>query len=128
MAYLEFTIKISEPFRESLIRRLTDAGCLGVIEQDESIIAYFPGSLDLGKITNELVLTKALLESSGQAEDLTYRHALIPAQDWNESWKKGFVPIDVGERFTILPPWEKKREGRINLIVDPAIGLRNRPS
>ena len=123
MSYYEFIIKIADSFRDTLIQRLTDAGCLGVIEQDETITAYFPETVDIGTITNDLSLLKALFDRSDTVQNLSFSHTLIPEQDWNESWKKGFTPLDVGERFTILPPWEKRRDGRINLVIDPGMAF-----
>jgi ribosomal protein L11 methyltransferase len=123
MSYYEFTIKIADPFRDALVKRLRDADCLGVIEQEETITAYFPETVDIGTITNDLSLLKALFDKSDTVQNLSFCHTLIPEQDWNESWKKGFTPLDVGERFTILPPWEKRREGRINLIIDPGMAF-----
>ena len=123
MSYYEFIIKIAGPFKDALIQRLTDAGCLGVIEQDEAITAYFPETVDIGTITKDLSLLEALFDKSDMVQSFSFSHTLIPEQDWNESWKKGFTPLDVGERFTILPPWEKKREGRINLIIDPGMAF-----
>lgn len=123
MSYYEFIIKITDPFRETLTQRLTDEGCLGVIEQDETITAYFPETVDIGTITNDLSLLKALFDKSDTVQNFSFTHTLIPEQDWNESWKKGFTHLDVGERFTILPPWEKRRESRINLIIDPGMAF-----
>ena len=123
MSYYEFTIAVADRFKDHLIKKLGDSGCLGVIEQDEAIIAYFPEAVDIKTIINGLSLMKALIEKSGETNGLTFGHRLIPEQDWKESWKKGFVPIDVGERFTILPPWEKQRPGRINLVIDPAMAF-----
>jgi ribosomal protein L11 methyltransferase len=123
MSYYELTIKISSPFRDNLIQKLTVASCLGAIEQDESIIAYFPETIDIKTITNEISLFKALLDKSGQRIDITFTHRLIPHEDWNETWKKGFHSIDIGERFTILPPWEQEKKGRINLVIDPAMAF-----
>ena len=123
MSYYELTIKINNPFRDNLIQRLTDAGCLGAIEQDESIIAYFPETIDINAIISDISLFKALLDKSGQPSDITFTHRLIPHEDWNETWKKGFHSIDIGERFTILPPWEQEKKGRVNLVIDPAMAF-----
>lgn len=123
MNYYEITINIAEPYIDVLVRRLINEGCLGVIEQDESLVAYFPDTIDISAITADLFILKSLLEKSGSSEGITFRHKLIPEQDWNESWKKGFCPIDVGTHFTILPPWEPERSGRINLIIDPAMAF-----
>ena len=123
MSYHEFIIHITAPFRDTLIQRLTDEGCLGEIEQDEAITAYFPETVDIGTITNDLSLLQALFNRSDKAQNLSFSHTLIPEQDWNESWKKGFTPLDVGQRFTVLPPWEKGHEGRVDLIIDPGMAF-----
>ncbi len=123
MAYHELSIRMPALFREALIRKLTSTGCLGVIEQDDSLIVYFPETTDLTRIRGELSIMQSLLEKSGQNTPLTYSISIIADQDWNESWKKGFVPIDVGNRFTILPTWEQQKKDRINLIIDPAMAF-----
>ncbi len=123
MAYYEFTITVPDTFKDTLIQRLSEAGCLGVIENDEALVAYFSKTCDLNTITNDLSLLKAILEKAGRTHKLTFDYILIPEQDWNESWKKGFQPVDAGAHFTIIPPWEKNREGRINLVIDPAMAF-----
>jgi ribosomal protein L11 methyltransferase len=123
MAYHEFFITIEDVFADVVIKKLMDAGCLGVIEQDESLVAYFPESTDVGSIIRELSVFRALSDKAGHAHGLTFTHSLIQEQDWNESWKKGFQPLDVGTYFTILPPWEQKKENRINLIIDPGMAF-----
>jgi ribosomal protein L11 methyltransferase len=123
MPYHEFTIRIPDLFKDMLIKRLTQKGCLGAIEDNGSLIAYFPATNDIDIITTELVVQKALLEGTNNRHQLTFDYNLIPDQDWNESWKKGFRPLDVGQQFTILPPWEDERSGRINLIIDPGMAF-----
>ena len=123
MSYYEFTIKISDAFRDSLIERLTEKGCLGMIEYDDSLVAYFPSTVDVDTIKNDLALLQMLLEKAEHSQELTYDHLLIPEKDWNETWKKGFQPVDAGKRFTILPPWEKNKKDRINLVIDPGMAF-----
>jgi ribosomal protein L11 methyltransferase len=123
MAYHEFIITIEGVFTDALVKTLVDSGCLGVIEQDESLAAYFPESADTDSIIQELSIFRALSEKAGHAHGLTFTHSLIQEQDWNESWKKGFLPLDVGQHFTILPPWEQNKENRINLIIDPGMAF-----
>jgi len=122
-AYHELTITIAETFKDQLVLQLTRLGCLGVIETEEGIIAYFSGTADMRAVLAELDLAKALLIRSGHSQALSFKQSLIQDQDWNESWKKGFTPLDVGERFTILPPWEEQRKDRINLVIDPGMAF-----
>jgi ribosomal protein L11 methyltransferase len=123
MSYYEFTISIAEPYADVLIQRLMNQGCLGIVEQNESLIAYFPDKMDISIIIKDLLISKSLLEKTDLCQTLTFSYKIIPHQDWNESWKKGFFPIDVGTNFTILPPWEHESAGRINLIVDPSMAF-----
>jgi ribosomal protein L11 methyltransferase len=123
VAYYEFTIKISDAFRDPLIQRLTGHGCLGMIENDGALVAYFPSTLNVDTVKNDLTLLQALLEKAGHGHELTYDFALIPEKDWNETWKKGFQPVDAGNQFTILPPWETMKKDRINLIIDPGMAF-----
>ncbi len=123
MNYYEFTISIAEPYIDVLTQRLMNEGCLGVVEQDKSLVAYFPATIDISAITRDLSILKSLLEKSDLSQELTFCYKLIPHQDWNETWKKGFYPIDVGNNFTILPPWEPESAGRINLIIDPSMAF-----
>lgn len=123
MAYYEVTITIADTFKDTLLERLTKAGCLGVIENDTSLVAYFPHASDIKTITDDLTLLNDLLQKSGNTQGLAFTYTMIPEQDWNESWKKGFQPVDAGERFTIIPPWEEPRKNRINITIDPAMAF-----
>jgi ribosomal protein L11 methyltransferase len=102
---------------------LSENGCLGIIETDQSLVAYFPSTLDADTIKNDLTLLQTLLEKAGHSHELTYDYALIPEKDWNETWKKSFQPVDIGKHFTILPPWEKNKKDRINLVIDPEMAF-----
>ena len=50
---------------------------------------------------------------------------LLKGADWMESWKKHFVPIDIGGRLFIKPGWEKRRakKGQHEIILDPGVSF-----
>jgi len=123
MPYYEVTITVADTLKDRIIERISKEGCLGVIENDASLVAYFPQTCDIKTITDDLSLLNNLLERSGNAQGLTYACTVIPEQDWNESWKKGFQPVDAGKQFTIIPPWEQPRKDRINITIDPAMAF-----
>lgn len=122
MPYYEFTIHIPDANKEALIQKLSELGTLGVIEERTAAIAYFPDTADIDAITSELSVIQALFDPSGR-EYASFRPVLVPDQDWNATWQKSFTAIDIGERFTVLPPWEQPKDNRINLIVDPAMAF-----
>jgi ribosomal protein L11 methyltransferase len=123
MPFVELTLIIPEDAHESLVSLLTSKGSIGFIEEDTRLIAYFPATFPAAKLAAELRLYKEVLKESGREDAFDFSLKTIPDQDWNESWKKEFKPLDVGERFTILPPWEERRPGRINLIIDPGMAF-----
>ncbi len=123
MNYHELKIKVPPPLREDLIRALYEKGCMGFIEEEDVLTAYFPDTFDIREATAELELLQRVFDHAGLKQRLLFSQAIIPGQDWNEAWKKGFTPLDIGDRFTILPPWEKKPVNRISLIIDPGMAF-----
>lgn len=123
MMYHQFSIRISNACKKALIQKLAAWGCLGMIEQNESITAYFPESADICLINREFSIIKSLFEKAGHKLELTVDYITIPEEDWNESWKRNLQPIDIGDRFTVVPPWRERRKNRINLVIDPAMAF-----
>lgn len=123
MPFHQITITIPEQFKEPLLRKLAQLGSLGSLDQVHSITAYFPEAVALSPILSELQVISLLVNSAGLDIPVRIEHSLLPDTDWNESWKKGFTSIVVGERFSILPPWERPSGNRIPLIIDPGMAF-----
>jgi hypothetical protein len=51
--------------------------------------------------------------------------APIPREDWAESWKRHFKPIDVGSRLLIKPSWSRRRPkpGQKVLVLNPGLSF-----
>ena len=49
----------------------------------------------------------------------------LRAQDWAESWKRHFKPIEVGHRLLIRPTWSKRRakKGHAVIVLDPGLSF-----
>jgi ribosomal protein L11 methyltransferase len=123
MGYYEFKIKIPIESKDALIECLYKISCLGIIDNNNNITAYFSDLIGIDKIINSMHSVKNVLKDSGLNNALSFEYTFIGERDWNESWKKRFKPIDVGMTITILPPWENKKAGRINLIIDPGMAF-----
>ena len=123
MGYYEFILTVDAESTDALEQRMHLMGCLGIVEQDGRIIAYFPDVLGIGTIVDGINEFRTVLALSGLGSNLTFRYEFISERDWNESWKKKFQPIDVGAHLVILPPWAPPREGRINIIIDPGMAF-----
>ena len=123
MSYHQFLITLPDPVREIMIDRLMSLGSLGVIEGDGAMTAYFTDSYSPDSIVQELEISQELLSQAGHRFAMKIEHTVLADADWNESWKKTFKPIDVGVRFTILPPWEHMVGDRIPLVIEPGMAF-----
>ncbi len=123
MRYYEFTITVSDASKDALLNRMSDMGCLGVTDRGSKVIAYFKDSSDIITLRDQLNSFRKVLQESGLEHDLTFDYFYLAERDWNESWKQRFIPIDVGERFSIIPPWETANSDRIALIIDPGMAF-----
>jgi len=123
MPYHQITITITEHFKDPLLRKLAELGSLGSLDQGPAITAYFPSTAPLDAIVGELQVFSLLMNAAGHDCPAGIEYKLLPDTDWNKTWKKGFTPIDVGERFEILPPWERPSGGRISLVIDPGMAF-----
>lgn len=119
--YFELTISAPPQARDNLMASLNEQGSLGFIEHEDGFTAYFPETINQSDLIGRLEVLRSLLQHAGIV--ITYSTASLPGRDWNESWKKGFTRLDVGVRFSVLPPWEPVPPGRISLIIDPGMAF-----
>lgn len=123
MGYYEFDIKVAGESLDALLNLMSGAGCLGAIEKNGGVIAYFSDTRGINEIKGSLALFKTILRDSGLDGSLSFGYVFLSERDWNETWKKKFKPVEAGRSFYIIPPWEKGKEGRISLIIDPGMAF-----
>jgi len=123
MGYYEFSIAVPAESKEALMNMAHEAGSLGAVENDKNLVVYFQDHPGIEKLTRDFSSFKIILKDSGLPHDFSFDYVYISERDWNESWKKKFQPIDVGQNLSIIPPWEEPKSGRINLIIDPGMAF-----
>lgn len=45
------------------------------------------------------------------------------AEEWTESWKKHFKPMEIGEQLRVCPPWLAGQSERIELVINPGLSF-----
>ena len=123
LSYHQLTIRIPSPFHAPLVQKLAALGSLGAFEHDGGLVAFFPFATDLRPVMEELSIIRALVHAADPGANVHIDRCIIAAADWNMTWKQGFRPIDIGDHFTVLPPWEQPPTGRIPLIIDPGMAF-----
>ncbi len=121
MEYLEITVTAPEESKEAVIYRLGALGAMGFAEEGSKIIAYFAQTSSPAEICHELREFRSVLTSSGLDPSLSCSFRVLPDRDWNETWKKNFRPIDVGNSLTIIPSWLPVETERMPVIIDPGM-------
>ena len=99
-----FTVRVvSAPDeRDALIADLHEAGTLGILEEEQHLVAWFD--------------TEEVAARFGTVE-------VAPAQDWSTAWQQVWTPRLVGERFYLSPPWMEQPTppGRIRIDYQPGM-------
>jgi len=44
-------------------------------------------------------------------------------EEWAESWKKHFKPMDIGQKLRVVPPWLSGQSDRIELVINPGLSF-----
>jgi ribosomal protein L11 methyltransferase len=49
----------------------------------------------------------------------------VPREDWAESWKRHFKPLEIGPRLLIKPTWSKRKpkRGQALVVLDPGLSF-----
>lgn len=45
------------------------------------------------------------------------------AEEWTESWKKHFKPMDIGRNLRVCPPWLAGESDRMELVINPGLSF-----
>lgn len=139
MTYTEVTIECAPEDIDSVCDRLTAMGCGGfVIENEADLKDFLENNRRYWDYVDEslqqryagLSRVKCYLEDNGDGQKmLTALRAqfdlstkTVRDSDWENNWKKFYKPLEIGERFLVVPEWEEASAGgRVNLRLDPGL-------
>jgi ribosomal protein L11 methyltransferase len=118
--YFELSVKINA-FKDEIENFLIERFNNGIEERDSTLILRSEESFD--KLIDELKeYVKALEEIFNTKIDLKIKVEEKSNIDWIENYKKSIKPIEI-ENFYIHPSWYENKEGKINIIIDPALAF-----
>jgi ribosomal protein L11 methyltransferase len=141
MNWLEVTVNTTPEELDGLILQLEDLGAEGFVINDEQSIREFldnnPSAWDFvddevfaalrGRSTVQFYLEDS---AAGEAQVEGFRCALpghtlsvrhVRDEDWMNTWKAYFKPVEIGKRLLIVPEWEPIPENtdRVILRIEP---------
>jgi ribosomal protein L11 methyltransferase len=115
--------------REAVEYALMEAGALGTETSETensslTVTAYFNQMPDRERVRSELAEALRIYElPSSAVRQMTIRE--VADHDWLLEWKKGWQPVEVGERFIIAPPWAEISDAhnRIVIRIEPGMAF-----
>ncbi|MFC5703680.1 50S ribosomal protein L11 methyltransferase [Cohnella faecalis] len=153
MRWHELTILATEPSQEMVSHYLYELGAAGVSIEESwtedkprdtslgqwydkplnniragyaEIRSYFADETDVESVVKQLTaLLEGLPEFGYDAGEFTIAAGEVDDEDWADSWKKYFKPIQVTEKLTIKPTWEEyeARPEEVIIELDPGMAF-----
>jgi ribosomal protein L11 methyltransferase len=129
--WLVVELLLPKGFGEAVSNFLIEQGAKGIEELEgdsrwERLRTYFPQSgKEQGVLRALHRYLKSLQKITPEIPRSQIRTASIPEQDWGESWKRFFKPVQVTSRFWVKPPWSKVRlkRGQRNIDITPGMAF-----
>jgi ribosomal protein L11 methyltransferase len=111
-----------------LLGRLTGSAAAAYfnLETRVSVISVFADKLFARTIRGEIVAGLKEIKHCGlNVGTGTIEIAKVKREDWAESWKKHFKPIEIGRVLLVKPSWikQKPRKGQSVIILDPGLSF-----
>ncbi|MEO1958177.1 MAG: 50S ribosomal protein L11 methyltransferase [Nautiliaceae bacterium] len=118
--YYEVVITPSK-FKDEIESFLMDRFFNGIEERGRSLILRSEERLD-GLIEELGEYVKALEEIFDTKVDLKIKVSEKSNKDWIKAYQESIKPIEIG-RFYIRPSWYESKEGKIDIVIDPALAF-----
>jgi ribosomal protein L11 methyltransferase len=127
--WIEVVLRVPAEAADAVSNRIVELGAPGVVEEADApgrlcLRAYFEARRHAPAIVARLRRFLGSLEEFFPGAGASVVEARPLAQeDWAETWKRGFPPVEVG-RFRIRTPWTPPAaDGRVEIEILPAMAF-----
>ncbi len=138
MKWLQIHITVDQAqvdFTETLLLSLGAVSVTLDDAEDQALLEPLPGETPLW---NKVIVTGIYAQEDGEEIDVTalesfiklqmpdapLRSALMEDQAWERTWMDAYEPIQIGEKFWIVPEWMQAPEAdAVNIKLDPGLAF-----
>ncbi len=97
----------------------------GLLRKDgDVLVRVYLAQNEQGQIQKEGIVAgieRMRAENQDWMGSLEIEYSVSDEKDWENNWKQYFHPLPIGEKFLVVPSWEKaEEEGRVVIEIDPA--------
>ena len=123
----------TSPFAEDLVSALLESvfkstpSVWSDLDANKSKVTVYLEREDITKIEEELIRQgiNAIDESGFDVGEGVWEISPVKREDWSQSWKRHFHPIEVSNRLLVKPEWEdvKAKSGQIVVTLNPGLSF-----
>jgi ribosomal protein L11 methyltransferase len=123
--YYQITIYIAESMFESLSIFMQNFNISGIVEENDSVKAYFKESDWNENIREDIEAHLNEYRKEMDFGDYEIIIDTIEEENWNKEWEESIEPIEVSKRIIIKPTWKEigKIPGQIVIQIDPKMSF-----
>ena len=138
MKWLQIHITVDQAqvdFTETLLNSLGAVSVTLDDAENQDLLEPLPGETPLW---NKVIVTGIYAQEEGEEIDVNalmtfittqmpeapLRHEFIEDQEWERTWMDAYEPIQIGEKFWIVPEWMEAPEAdAVNIKLDPGLAF-----
>lgn len=123
----------TSPFAEDLVSALLESvfkstpSVWSDLDANKSKVSVYLEREDITKIEEELIRQgiNAIDDSGFDVGEGVWEITPVKREDWSQSWKRHFHPIEVSNRLLVKPEWEdvKAKSGQIVVTLNPGLSF-----
>lgn len=123
--YYQIAIYIPESMHESLSIFLQNYNISGIVEEDDSVKAYFKESDWDENIPKEIEIYLNDFKTEKDFGDYEILVDTLEEENWNKEWEESIEPIIVSDKIIIKPTWKEvvALPGQIVIQIDPKMSF-----
>ncbi len=104
---------------EPLSNFLFELGATGLVEQENSVLAYFPADEPESGLRTAISRYLQELRELLNVEFASNIHVeIIKNRDWNAEWKKQWHSLRISDNILIKPSWESKPQDAPSVVIE----------
>jgi ribosomal protein L11 methyltransferase len=107
--WLQLSFKAPPEALDTVSNFLIERGSPGVVLEKDAVRAFFPLAQAKSGFRRDLQsFHNALWQIYPSLSRQPLRWKLLQDKNWKDSWRRFFVPLEVGKSLWIAPPWAKR--------------------
>jgi ribosomal protein L11 methyltransferase len=137
MPWLKLKLRANQDQAQSLADALEEWGAISVTMQDAGDEPVFDTYWEQSPLWSQVQITGLFPENTdahailaqtrehlGLAENPPHEIERLDDEDWENSWKTGYKPLQVGRGLWVVPSWYAAPEpNAVNIILDPGLAF-----